>query len=404
MPVLPRPYPDEVIGSVIERACYQSGLPLKRLVKSLFGSSRSYVSFLMATQLRELGRNLGIEPDELLTHHTMFPYAVAYKPLSERNRLRSKVLQLGENECIGSVTRNVSHGVARRRFCTECLSEDLERYGESYWRRSHLLPGVFSCALHGSALTESVVGLRDNVASKAIARPDETLAGPPQLELAQSVSQPLLETSLAALNSAICPEENWQLTYRQMAIDRGYGMAREGIAARRLSVDLQAFYGAPLLESVGCTISLSARQRWPELMVRASVIPNYATVKHVLLHTFLRLAVQPAQGFGYRKPGKKEANFATLDARGLLALDTFLHAHADIDRRFTVQEVMTEIGLWQSFRHNRNRYPLIVERLVRFRASNQSARQSGRRLRWRKRFGMTAETQAEDVLTNTSAS
>ena len=96
--------------------------------------------------------------------------------------------------------------------------------------------------------------------------------------------------------------------------------------------------------------------------------------------------------------------FATLDARGLLALDTFLHAHGGTDRRFTVQEVMTEIGLWQSFRHNRNRYPLIVERLVRFRASNQSARQSGRRLRWRKRFGMNAETQAEDVLTNTSVS
>ena len=139
MPMLPRPYPDEVIGSVIERACYQSGLPMKRLVKSLFGSSRSYVSFLMASKLRELGRNLLIDADELLMHHTMFPYTVAYKPTSERNRLRSKILRLGGNECIGSVTRNVSHGVTWRRFCTECVSEDLERYGETYWRRSALL-------------------------------------------------------------------------------------------------------------------------------------------------------------------------------------------------------------------------------------------------------------------------
>lgn len=384
MPMLPRPYPDEVIGSIIERACYQSGLPMKRFVKSLLGSSRSYVSFLMASKLRELGKNLRIDPEELLTHHTMFPYAVAYMPLSERNRLTSKTLRLGGNECIGSVTRNVSHGVPWRRFCTDCVAEDLERYGETYWRRSHLLPGVFSCAQHQNDLTESVVGLRDNVASKAIIRPLDALAGPPPLQLPQSVSQPLMETSLAALNLGISPEHSWPLVYRQMALDKGYGMPGEGIATRRLTNDLAAFYGVRLLESVGCPIFLPARQRWPELMVRASVVPNYATAKHILLHTFLRLAPQPAQGFGYNKPGKKTTDFSALDAWGLQALETFLQAHADNDERFTVQKVMTEIGIWQSFRHNRIHYPLVAERLVRFRASNQSARQVGLRPRWRK--------------------
>lgn len=30
MPLLPKPYPDEVIGSVLERACLQMGIPDER--------------------------------------------------------------------------------------------------------------------------------------------------------------------------------------------------------------------------------------------------------------------------------------------------------------------------------------------------------------------------------------
>jgi hypothetical protein len=388
MPILPQPYPDEVIGSVIERACYQSGLPMKRLVKSLFDGSRSCVSFLMASKLAELSRNMGIDADELLSCHTMFSYAVAYMPSSEQNRLRLKALRLGEKECIGSVTRNVSHGVPRRRFCNQCVLEDLQRYGETYWRRSHLLPGVWSCSQHQIYLTESVVSLRNNVALKTVIRPQDASPDSPPLRLPLPISKALLETSLAALTSGIKPEDSWPDIYRQIAIDKGYGMPGGDIATRRLADDLSAFYGSSLLVNAGCSLPLSARHRWPELMVRAGLIPNYATAKHVLLLTFLRLAPKPDQTFGYDKPGKKSANFDALDAQGLLALDAFLQEHSDTDRRFTVQEIITEIGLWQSFRHNRNRYPRIVERLAGFRASNQSARQSGMRPYWRKRRGL----------------
>lgn len=386
MPLLPRPYPDEVIGSVIERACYQSGLSMKLMVRSLFGPSRSHSSFLMASRLPDLGRNMGVDAEELLTLHTMFPYAVAFMPRSEHSKLKSKALRLGENECIGSVTKNVSHGVPMRRFCPHCLSEDLRLYGESYWRRSHLLPGVFICTQHRTELVETDVRLRDNVMLPTLVLPQNATTLSRPVPVTNSIATALHEASLEALHARTALQENWPRFYKQWALDKGYEMKSGDLAARRLADDLHAFYGPELLRVTGCNFPSSRRQSWPSLMLRTSVAQNYATAKHVLLNTFFRLAGDASVGFGYQKPGKKDLDFGKIDAHGVVKLENFVNAHLLSGKRFTVQEVLTEIGMWQSFRHHRNQYPLITKWLAAFKASDQSARQTGLRPYWRARL------------------
>src|SRR4030042_7010586 len=46
------------------------------------------------------------------------------------------------------------------RYCPECVSEDFERWGETYWRRTHQLPGVLVCTDHKGGLANSVVPYR----------------------------------------------------------------------------------------------------------------------------------------------------------------------------------------------------------------------------------------------------
>lgn len=386
MPLLPRPYPDEVIGSVIERACHQSGLSVKLMARSLFGPSRTHLSFLMASKLPELARNIGLDAEELLALHTMFPYAVAYMPRSEQSKLKLKALCLEDGECIGSITKNVSHGVLMRRFCPQCLSEDLHRYGESYWRRSHLLPGGFICTRHGTELVETEVRLKDNVLFRTVVLPQNATTLPRPVPVSDSISKALQEISLRALNARMELQENWPSVYRQMARDKGYEMKGGNVAARRLADDLCAFYGPELLRVTGCEFPTSGRQPWPSLMIRAGLVQNYATAKHVLFHTFFQLAPGAALEFGYEKPGKKDLDFEKLDANGLVKLKSFVNAHLPSGRRFTVEELLAEIGIWQSFRHHRNRYPLIAEWLAGFKASDQSSRQTGLRPYWRKRL------------------
>jgi hypothetical protein len=395
MPLLPKPYPDEVVGGVVERACYQSGLSVRRMVQSLFGNSRSHLSFLMGSNLSDLARTMGIDSEELLTLHTMYPYAVAYMPTSEHRKVRSKFLRREDDECIGSITKNVSHSVSSRRLCPQCLSEDLKRYGETYWRRSHLLPGVFFCMEHQAELVETDVRLNGNVLFRKVVLPHETETTNCLHLIQKQISNVLQEISLVALRGKVEARDDWPQAYKQMALQNGYGMTGGDIAARRLAADLHAFYGTAFLQSLRCNFPKSGLRSWPSLMLRISVPQNYSTPKHVLLHTFFRLYQNSTAEFGYDQPGKKTTNFEKSDTESVGKLLKLLKAHASSYRRFTVQELLTELGIWQLYRHNRNQYPLLSEQLARFRASNQSARQIGMRPYWRRRLRSRVRSNTE---------
>ncbi|MFX8335603.1 TniQ family protein, partial [Acinetobacter baumannii] len=41
------------------------------------------------------------------------------------------------------------------RFCTDCRLEMTTQVGETWWRRSHQLPGVLMCPDHGCLLVDS---------------------------------------------------------------------------------------------------------------------------------------------------------------------------------------------------------------------------------------------------------
>ncbi|WP_408611872.1 TniQ family protein [Chitiniphilus purpureus] len=160
MPYLPKPYPDEVIGSVLVRAIRHTGLPSKRLLALVYGSHRDSTSFLMVGAAARVGAFAGMDPEELVQRHTMFPYAVAFMPADVRAALMAKVLGLRADESLSSLTKSISAGVPFKRVCVACIADDLERWGEPYWRRAHQLPAVLFCAEHGTPLSDTFLPLR----------------------------------------------------------------------------------------------------------------------------------------------------------------------------------------------------------------------------------------------------
>jgi hypothetical protein len=386
MPLLPKPYPDEVIGSVIERACFQSGVPMKRMTQALFGRTRSCSSFLMASKLSDLACYTGLDAEELLLQHTMYPYAVAFIPKRQQARLKQKMLSLRSNECIGSLTRNISHGVAYRRTCPVCVSEDLRQYGESYWRRSHLLPAVLNCATHRVPLTETSTRLRNAVQTRSIALVEDAVRVHHVLHVESQVLHAVRDTALAALRSEIQPQDDWATVYKDMAQRKGYGMKDGDIATKRFSADLIQYFGPQLLESAGCSIKISARQPWPALMVRDSIPQNYAPAKHVFYQAFCTAGGQAPSEFGYQSQGIRAVDTLAVDEVASTTIAKFLKSHAATARRFTVREVLDAAGIFQAFRHAREKYPLVQAQIALFRRSNQSARQLGLRPYWRKRL------------------
>ncbi len=53
-------------------------------------------------------------------------------------------------------------------YCSECVKEDIEKYGECYWNRIFQLPGVMICGKHGKLLSKSQLNILKNPLNKFI--------------------------------------------------------------------------------------------------------------------------------------------------------------------------------------------------------------------------------------------
>ncbi|MYZ50871.1 TnsD family Tn7-like transposition protein [Malikia spinosa] len=390
MPWLPMPYPDEVIGSVIARGCRQTGLSLKRLMSELAGSNRAYASFLMSSHISAMSAWCGVDPEELLLEHTVFPYTVYFMPKTTRAALISKALRPTPGEdCLSSLTKNVSHGLPYRRVCRACIREDLAKFGETYWHRSHLLPGAFLCIRHGIPLQVSDIPVRGKTQIRNILLPNETRARPLAFRAKLATWASLTSLSVKMLSMPVREHDDDALLalYRAKALELGFILPSGDIAGVSLAANLIDHFTMPVLVDAGCEIAPAARASWPALMVRLGAGIPFTTVKHVLMQTFLSEAVPETvtvKGH-YDSPGKKTRDYAHLDLRSAAKVKTFIARAAAQRERHTVEAMLTEIGIWSSFRHNRELFPLTNALVQAFRSSDQSDRQLGRRQYWRER-------------------
>jgi hypothetical protein len=360
MPLLPKPYPDEVIGSVVARAVWHNGLSLKAQLNDLYGGNRSYSSFLMSSRLHRLGALAGMDAEELLMQHTVFPYATAFMPSRVRGALKSKALLPREGEdCLSSLTKNASHGVSFRRVCEICIKEDMATFGESYWRREHLLPGALVCTRHGTLLRATNIALRGH------AQTNDSL-------LPHMVKHMACTTGL-----------DFGLLERITCISAD-ALKSGDVAGRAISSSVRRLFGNRFLNDAGC--EMSARSPWLSLMVRLGIRIPFASPKHVLFNAFLSQGgLAPAEIFSmYPKPGKKCSDYKLLDRRLSRRLKTISKKAEIKNTRLTVKQLLSDS--WSIYRRQRELFPETSEFLLKFRSSAQSERQVGIREYWRRRF------------------
>lgn len=375
------PYPDEIVGSIFARASYRYSLSVKSLTGSIFGKSRSSTSFLMTANARVLGALCGMDAEKFLENHTIFPYVTAFMSVEDRARLLDKALNSRPGlDCLGSLTRSVSHGANFRKKCQQCEFEDIRETGESYWRRTHQLPGVYMCVKHNTPLHVTGIKLRGNFNRNINIRPEATVGFPSDSIRPTSA----IETTARISHNCLIGTSPKQLDtverYSTLARAKGYSISDEMVASQRLSADLKDFFGQEFLSEVGCDFNLSQRNPWPTLMLRQPMkrVP-FAAPKHILMETFLQHCGKIG-ATGYKPPGKKPANFAILDSEVSGKISAFLASRSETSIRFTVKEIFQESGYWNLFRHNRKLFPITNDLVFNFRQSEQSERKIGRRL------------------------
>lgn len=398
MPVLPKPYPDEVVGSVVARACVHTGLPMRRLLQSIFESQRSSCSFLLGDNIGSLAHRAGLERSEFLFNHTMFPYAVAYMAPEIQAQLASKALTPRPRaDSVSSITKNVSHGVAYRRVCPKCIAENMQQYGESYWHRKHMLPGVFVCIRHGEPLLDTSIELRGRSHQSSVALPHEVLdLRKPPTALPREVSMRIAEISGEALEGKSPRSHDWLSCYREQAKSKGYVLPSGDVAGTLAAHVLCNHFGQQYLAMTGCPVGDDPRNTWPTLMFRPRNENNFATPKHVLMQVFLETGPGKvdAKTTVYRAPGKRARDYRQMDVKTAVKVRAQIQQLALAKTRMTAQALLLQAGAWSAFKHHRAQFTETAALLEEFKQSEQAERQIGGRPYWRKRlpsrYGATA--------------
>lgn len=384
MLLLPKPYPDEVVGSILARAVFHTGLPVKRLLWSIYGSRRSNASFFLGSDIGRLAMATGSSAVEFVLEHTMLPYAIAFLPPAKQARIIEKAISLDtSSESLSSIAKSVTVGSRYRRICASCVQEDLGLLGESYWRRAHLLPMSRACATHGIELLETDIPVGGSWGTRNFVMPHQAKATRPCPPVAKEIERLVERVGLEALHRSIPQNENWSHVYKLRACELGYVMPSGDVASAALARGMANEFGLDFLVKHGARFSSAATSSWPALLVRPDSAPNVSATRHVFMHAFLRLGVRaPEQVFQtYKRPGKAPRNLSSTDEEATRRFREFQEVWKQSSRRFTVREVLEVLGLAQTYRHHYVEFPSLRAALRVFRYTDLAERQIGRRKR-----------------------
>lgn len=297
LPFFPAPYPDELLYSVCARYHRRSCNPTaKATMKELFGGPTVCAVVDLPSHLEHLSSRLPgtlNTPERLIDENTLLPL---YAPFLPKKRLAKLIAWMKGATRGGSIHMSIgcmaSSVPAPRhlRYCPQCLEEDSDRFGETYWHRSHQAAGVRLCHKHDSWLIE------DN--SFAAGKHDFMLAPDPH-HFAKDRS--LREERFFSLYRMVAQFAAWLLHHPDahrlglQALHRNYlhYLRRLDLAGfsgrvdqRELVARFAAFYGEDFLRQIHCRIDGDSEDNWLNSLVRK---PRKAShpLRHFLLIHFL---------------------------------------------------------------------------------------------------------------------
>lgn len=165
----PAPYPDECYYSIFCRYFARSGSTSnKRTIFELFGEAQSLAAFVFLPRRLELvdiwlGADSQVNREKLALDNSCYAY---FSTAFTRQLLKGMERKIKTGEPDRKLERRIiqkcrwSHWPERLRYCPDCVREDVEKYGETYWHRTPQLQGAEYCLKHGTPIQDSEVTFR----------------------------------------------------------------------------------------------------------------------------------------------------------------------------------------------------------------------------------------------------
>lgn len=166
--VFPTIYQDELLYSVFARYYEKSGyMTCRSVVEDLY--RRNTITFdaeyinPLSNEVCKLLIKQG-SMDEVIMKHTMFPYYTRFYPKEKRDRIYQMLVS--ETKKCSDLLKHAYDTERFMRFCPVCAREDREKYGETYWHRTHQIPDIKICPIHKCVLFNSSLQMEGSMVSE----------------------------------------------------------------------------------------------------------------------------------------------------------------------------------------------------------------------------------------------
>jgi hypothetical protein len=292
----PTPYPDELLYSVLARYHVWSGnTSPKMTIEELFGKRTVRSVWDLPANLNILLNQLGSywDADQLINNHTMYPYYAAFLLPKQAKQVKKSMLDTDGSTIhtrIGVAASNVK--VKTNLWaCSECIKEDTNTYGETYWRRVHQAPGVFVCPKHETVLEKTTVSVKAQnqhefiVATPDVERTKISLDGLHKeeiqllLEMSKATESLLTNTHLQATDNTLREK------YLTLLKQKGYASINGFLKRERLYQSFGATFSDRSLELLQSQVYFEESD-WLTMIFQKHR-KSFHPIRHLLVMTFL---------------------------------------------------------------------------------------------------------------------
>jgi hypothetical protein len=300
----PKPYPDEILYSILARYHIRSGNTSPKITQQeLFKSQDTVATVDLPCNLNYLSENLkfcsSYTVKDLIYKHTLYPFYSAFLPPKRASTvMNSMKAEYGGNIHTKAGIMASSVTLSKYfRFCTQCFEEDLQKYGEAYWHRIHQTPGVLVCPVHALKLLDSTVPIQGfNRHEYSAASVENCIVYCDRNTYSDRTLEKLflLANDIYWLmnNNLTSKEPDWfRKRYIALLIDRSFATPTGRVQQKKLRDRFLFFYGHEMLEAVDSTITREGEHNWLSSIVRKHR-KAFHPIRHLLTIRFLNNSIE----------------------------------------------------------------------------------------------------------------
>jgi hypothetical protein len=299
----PDPYEDELLYSTLARYHYYSGnVGLKDTLVEIFGVDTTIPTVELPNRLDYFSNHFSKQgcytSDYFITKHTVLPYYHPFLPVIRQNQIQNG-MKKGNVHGLYTSAGIVSGSVCKRvglSYCPLCSEQDVYNYGESYFRRSHQLQGIFVCYRHGCLLKQFPLTTKEKSRIEFIRLDHKIINYHVEYEKNENRQEQLLRlansaNALLRLNPIEYNQGRVHQRYLNLLDNKKFLTCTRSVKQRDLHEQFTFYYGHDLLHKLESKLDEENEYNWLKLLTR-KVKRVVHPLRHLLLIQFLSGSVE----------------------------------------------------------------------------------------------------------------